>query len=124
MRNALCRQARAWRGDQRAAFTADAVSAIGNGELCVFAQGPDIAHFYGPPLSAPDALQLLTESTTGIPLTDTARRERGTAIWRHEMELGGRPALTFTEFAAAGEAVYVRAFTCREGGVSWTRWRQ
>jgi len=116
----VCTQERPWRSDARAPFTADAVSALGNGDICVFAQGPDVAHFYGPPYSSPDVLQLLTEADGPDVLTDTARRERGTAIWRHEMQFGGRTALAFTEFTAAHAPVYVRTFTCTLPGVRWT----
>jgi hypothetical protein len=119
----LCQQARVWNSKDRAPFTADAVSALGNGNVCVFSQGPDIAHFYGPPYSSPDLLQLLTDVTpkgaaSGV-LTDSARRERGTAIWHHWMQLNGQPAMEFTEYVAATVPIYVREFICSQTGIQW-----
>ena len=115
----LCVQARLWASDARAPFTADAVSAMGNGDVCVFAQGPDIAHFYGPPYSSPDLLQLLSETELPGVLTDTARRELGSAIWHHTLQRDGATALAFTEFVAAGRPVYVREFKCMKPGIRW-----
>lgn len=95
----------------------NSIHAIGNGHLVVLAAGPDISCLFGPPYTSPNILQLAT--TSPCVLSDQARREPGTAIWRHELHLRNKPALRFTEFAASSESAYCRTFECTQPGIEW-----
>ena len=55
---------------------------IGNGEMLVYEQGPDIVRLFGPPYSSPSYLEMKMDVKTGI-LRVESRREKNTAIWHH-----------------------------------------
>ncbi len=110
---------RTWVDTERTARGHHAMSALGNGDLCVFAQGPEIIHAYGMPYSSPDLWQLHISHNASLPLQDQSERLLGTAVWRHHTLAGGTPAVSYQEYVASEQPVYVRSFVCLEPGVQW-----
>src|SRR5450830_1682550 len=88
--------------------------AMGNGQLVAYGRGPDIPFLYGPPYSSPNIMTLTTECDH--PITDEAKREPGTAVWRHAIKSAAGPVLSFTEFVAADTPAYVRLVDCQAKG--------
>ena len=72
------------------------IHALGNGQLCAYAQGPNLAQVFGPPYSAPSLYQL----TLAMPERTTASGHRtpGTAIWTHQLRIAGTPAGEIIDF--------------------------
>ncbi|WP_188995904.1 hypothetical protein [Paenibacillus nasutitermitis] len=58
-----------------------AIHCLGNGELAVYEQGPNIIQVFGPPYSSPSFMKLMIDETEEIEVHSI--REKGTAIWRH-----------------------------------------
>src|SRR5262245_61566321 len=87
------------------------VHAMGNGQVVVYGQGPNVVSFFGPPLTSPGILTIATEHEGG--LEDEATREPGTAVWQHKLRSAKQPAGGFTELVAAGLPAYVRLVECK-----------
>ncbi len=82
------------------------IHALGNGQLCAYAQGPNLAQVFGPPYSAPSLYQL----TLAMPERTTASGHRtpGTAIWTHQLRIAGTPAGEIIDFVDADLPCLVR----------------
>jgi len=56
---------------------------VGNGEMIVYGQGPNIVKVFGPPYSSPSYLEMsVDEKSKDIRVV--SRREKNTAIWHHD----------------------------------------
>ena len=93
------------------------VHAMGNGDMVIYGQGPNVPFAYGPPYSTPGIFSLVAESDSET--SDEATRELGTAIWNHKTRLAGKDAVEFTEFVASRTPAYVRIVKCSREGVRW-----
>lgn len=71
------------------------IHCLGNGLVCAYGQGPELAQFFGPPYSSPSFFRLGIAAET--PLESVSTREPGTAIWRHTITAGGNAAAVFTD---------------------------
>ncbi len=70
------------------------IHGLGNGLLCVYAQGPDLIQVFGPPYSSPAFYRFTVETGGGFEVH--SERQAGAAIWNHHLLLDG---------AAVGEMV-------------------
>ncbi len=84
---------RPWRGQ---AQDEGSLHCLGNGALCAYEQGPDIAQVFGPPYSSPTFAQLRCQGGPGLQAVST--HEPGRAIWRHQLFLDGAPVGELLDF--------------------------
>jgi hypothetical protein len=67
---------------QRDIRNIDNISCIGNGRMAVYEAKADILQIFGPPYSSPSVLDMIMDDTT---IQVHSQREKGTAIWIHEL---------------------------------------
>ncbi len=81
---------------------------IGNGEVLVYGLGPNIVNFYGPPYSSASffTLNLFEEGN----IKTESCREKGTAIWKHELFCDGQKIGEFIDYILPDKNVFVRKF--------------
>ncbi len=90
----------------------DAIHSLGNGQMCVYAQGPQLLQIFGPPYSTPSLSSLLLEQDPGD--TVLSQREPGAAVWRHTLRRGGRVIGELTDFVDADLPCLVRCMDLSE----------
>ena len=94
-----------------------AISAMGNGHMVVYGQGPNIINAYGPTYSSPNLFTLGTRCSEE--LIDQTIREIGTEIRHHDLKINGESAVRYTEFVAAGIPAYIRRIECKCEGIEF-----
>ena len=82
---------------------------LGNGQLCVYEQGPDITQIFGPPYSSPSIMRILLTSESLI--ESESSREAQTAIWQHEIKTDGKKTGTMTDFVDSQAPCFIRRFS-------------
>ncbi len=82
------------------------VHCMGNGRLAVYARGPEILQCFGPPYSSASSIGLTLAEPR--PLEARSGREPGTAVWLHELLLGGASMGRMTDFVDAEAPLFVR----------------
>ncbi len=82
------------------------IHALGNGEMMVYEQGPDVIQVFGPPYASPTALAIRLEATA--PLESRSTREAGAAIWHHDIYQDGRKIGSMLDFVDAQWPVFLR----------------
>ena len=82
---------------------------LGNSQLCVYEQGPDITQIFGPPYSSPSIMRILLTSESLI--ESESRREAQTAIWQHEIKTDGKKTGTMTDFVDSQAPCFIRRFS-------------
>jgi hypothetical protein len=82
------------------------VHCMGNGRLAVYARGPEILQCFGPPYSSASSIGV-TMAAAGM-LETRSEREPGTAVWSHELLVGGASMGRMTDFVDAEMPVFVR----------------
>ncbi len=99
---------RYWHNQQR---DDGAIHTFGNGEMLAFSCGPNLTALSGPPYTSPSVLTMTL--CCNDPVSDSAVREPGAAIWSHRLELspnGLQPTIAtqITEFMLPDRPVYLR----------------
>ncbi len=95
------------------------IHCLGNGQLCVYEQGPNILQVFGPPYSSP-VLGALTLEVDGD-VRVVSSREPGTAIWTHRLESGGAAWAEMVDFVDPALSCFVRRIrTQRRFGLKWS----
>ena len=79
---------------------------LGNGRLCVYEQGPNLAQVFGPPYSAPAFFKLWVESDRQV--SAQSERQPGAAIWTHHLAVIGGAAGEMVDFVDAELPCLVR----------------
>lgn len=87
--------------------TNGSVHCLGNGRLCVYAEGPDVIQIFGPPYSTTSIGQVCLEQP-GV--TSQSRRVVGAAIWEHRITLNGSVVAVLTDFVDSEQPCFVRTF--------------
>ena len=64
------------------------VHCIGNGQMGVYEQGPNVIQIFGPPYSSPSYMKLGLCREDGMFVV--SQREPQTAIWHHKLYIGSR----------------------------------
>ena len=82
----------------------DHIACLGNGSLCIYQDEADIIQVFGPPYSAPSAMQILLEPRYGV----TSERESGRAIWHHDLTKEDKLIGQFTDFVINGLPGFIR----------------
>lgn len=80
------------------------IHVIGDGNLCVFGRESNIFQFFGPPYSSPSMLQLHLLGDDNV----TSVREKGAAIWHHEINRDGQSVVQMTDFISTETGSFVR----------------
>ncbi|MEC5144017.1 hypothetical protein [Chitinophaga sp. 212800010-3] len=86
------------------------IACIGNGRLAIYENKADIIQAFGPPYSAPSVLDMQLNGHLAV----TSRREKGTAIWQHELYRDGKKIATLTDFVADSLPCFIRKIQCTE----------
>lgn len=81
-----------------------AIHCIGNGRMLVYGKQADIIQLSGPPYSTPSIWSMTLEQG----LTVASSRERGTAVWHHQIMKDGRPIAEITDFMSTELPCFVR----------------
>lgn len=81
------------------------VHCLGNGRLCVYAQGPDIIQVFGPTYST-TTIGAITLRQPGV--TCQSRRVMGAAIWQHRIESQGQSVAVITDFVDSQQPAFIR----------------
>ena len=82
----------------------DHIACLGNGYLAVYQDRADIIQVFGPPYSAPSAMQVMLNGDYEV----TSKREPGRAIWHHEVTRDGKQVARFTDFVVQGVPGFIR----------------
>jgi len=85
------------------------IHCLGNGQFCVYEQGPDITQVFGPPYSSPSIMRILLTSESLI--ESESSREAHTAIWQHEIKTDGKKTGVMTDFVDSEAPYFIRRFT-------------
>jgi hypothetical protein len=83
------------------------VHCMGNGRLAVYARGPEILQLFGPPYSSTSAIGLALAQPGD--LEARSEREPGTAVWTHELRLGGASVGRVVDFVDAETPAFIRS---------------
>lgn len=86
---------------------------IGNGEMIVYGQGPNIHRLFGTPYSAPSYLQMFLDDQTRN-LKVESRREKNTAIWHHSVYKDGKLIAKMLDYILPGKNVFFRDVDVQE----------
>ncbi|MDR1720647.1 MAG: hypothetical protein LBR67_11115, partial [Dysgonamonadaceae bacterium] len=81
-----------------------AVHSLGNGQMLVYGQQSDIIQLIGPPYSSPSVLSLQLPKEYSV----ASEREKGTAVWHHQISKNGEPVAEITDFVVAGTPCFIR----------------
>lgn len=57
---------------------------IGNGDMLIYGQGPEIVKVFGPPYSSPSFMEISLETKSGD-IRVISKREKNTAVWHHDI---------------------------------------
>lgn len=87
------------------------IHCIGNGDLCVYAQGPDIIQLFGPTYST-QSIGRIDLATPGVEVR--SRRVFGAAVWRHEVMRAGKTIAVVTDFVDSASPCLVRHVRAEE----------
>jgi hypothetical protein len=71
---------------------------MGNGRLVVYGRGPEILQCFGPPYSSASSIRVALAEPRA--LEARSEREPGTAVWSHELLIGGASMGRITDFVA------------------------
>ncbi len=81
---------------------------MGNGKLAVYGAGADIIQVFGPPYSAPPtSFEMKLDSSINV----VSVREKGTAIWRHELKRRDHLVARITDFVDKDRPFFIRRIT-------------
>ncbi len=83
------------------------VHCMGNGRLAVYARGPEILQCFGPPYSSASSIRVRIAEPEALQVE--SEREPGTAVWSHELRLGGASMGRITDFVDAETPSFVRS---------------
>jgi hypothetical protein len=83
-----------------------AIHALGNGQLLVYGQGPDLVQIVGPPYSNPSLAALRLVAPAGSRVVSTRRPIA--AVWDHRWEQDGVEWATWSDTVDPDHPVYVR----------------
>lgn len=85
------------------------VHSLGNGKMLVYETGPNISTMYGGPFTSPSLYSLTVEDGKSLEVSST--RERGTAIWSHELLRDGMEIGSMRDFVDAELPIMVRSLS-------------
>jgi len=85
---------------------------IGNGEMLVYEQGPNMIQLIGPPYSAPSFLRMDLQDVEEIEVQ--SQREPGTAIWHHDIYKNGVSIGYILDYILPDENVFIREIEAEE----------
>ncbi len=83
-----------------------AIHSLGNGKMLVYEQGPQIIKVYPGPYTSPSLYKFLLEDDKRIEVTSS--RQRGTAIWNHEVESGNEALGKIRDYVDSELPVMIR----------------
>ena len=86
---------------------------IGNGEMLVYFQGPNIHRVFGAPYSAPNYMQMFLEETARTFKVES-RREKNTAIWHHTFFKNGKSIVQMTDYMLSDKNILFRDIDAQE----------
>jgi hypothetical protein len=86
---------------------------IGNGNMLVYGQGPNIDRLFGPPYSSPSYLQMFL-SDTARTLRVESKREKNTAIWHHKVYNEDRLIAQMVDYILPDKNVFFRDVEVKE----------
>jgi len=86
---------------------------IGNGNMLVYEQGPNINRLFGPPYSAPSYLQMFVNEKERT-LRVESKREKNTAIWHHNVYNGSKLIGQMTDYILPDKDVFFRDVDMKE----------
>lgn len=92
-----------WRSDRAADGS---LHCLGNGQFCVYEQGPEIVQVFGPPYSVPSLGQIRLEPRRQLECQSA--HEPGGPIWRHTLGLDGEPLGELVDFVDSKLSCLVR----------------
>ena len=81
------------------------VHCLGNGQLCVYGQGPDVLQIFGPSYSTTNIGHISLDMPAA---TCQSRRVMGTAIWEHRIAVEGRSVAVVTDYVDSQRPCFVR----------------
>jgi hypothetical protein len=90
-----------------------AIFPIGNGNMLVYEQGPNIDHLFGPPYSAPSYLQMFVNEKERT-IRVESKREKNTAIWHHNIYNGSNLIGQMTDYILPEKDVFFRDVDMKE----------
>ena len=87
---------------------------IGNGEMLVYGQGPNIHRVFGAPYSAPNYMQMsLVENDRTLKIE--SKREKNTAIWHHNFYNNGKLIANMIDYVLPDKNIFFRDIDAKEG---------
>jgi len=86
---------------------------IGNGEMLVYGQGPNIHRVFGAPYSAPNYLQMSVEEKERM-LKVESKREKNTAIWHHNFFREGKQIARIVDYILPDKNIFFREIDAGE----------
>jgi hypothetical protein len=86
---------------------------IGNGQMLVYGQGPDITRVFGPPYSSPSFFEMSLKET-GRNIRVESRREKNTAVWHHIFFIGSGRIAEITDYILPDKPVFFRDVDLKE----------
>ncbi len=86
---------------------------IGNGEMLVYGQGPNIHRVFGAPYSAPNYMQMTIQENERT-LKVESKREKNTAIWHHFFYNDGRLIAQMVDYILSDRNVFFRDIDTKE----------
>jgi Glucoamylase and related glycosyl hydrolases len=81
-----------------------AIYSIGNGRILAYGRQADILQLSGPPYSSPSVWSMTLEPGLDV----TSVREKGTAVWHHQIMRNGKPVAEITDFMPMDQPCFVR----------------
>jgi hypothetical protein len=89
------------------------IHAIGNGNMLVYEQGPEITRLFGSSYSSPSFLRMLIDDSHKT-LNAESRREMNTAIWHHHLLAEGKTVARITDYILEDKNLFFRDFNISE----------
>jgi len=86
---------------------------IGNGEMLVYDQGPNIHKVFGAPYSAPNYMQMTLEENDRTFRVES-KREKNTAIWHHNFFNEGRLIAQMADYVLPDRNIFFRDIDTKE----------
>ena len=86
---------------------------IGNGEMIVYGQGPNIHRVFGAPYSAPNYMQMSIEEKDRT-LKVESKREKNTAIWHHNFYHEGKQIAQMIDYVLPNKNIFFRDIDAKE----------
>ncbi|MDB5024932.1 MAG: hypothetical protein JWP78_2687 [Mucilaginibacter sp.] len=88
----------------KAQTTIDNITCLGNGTMAVYEAKADVIQLFGPPYSAPSAMEIKLDTAIKV----VSERENGTAIWKHVLFSDNKKIGEMTDYIVAGIPGFIR----------------